>query len=129
MKRKDISDRSDIEVVVNRFYDKVRKDDLIGKMFDHVNWEAHLPVMYDFWDNALFYTGNYSGNPMAKHQLAHDRHPLTAEHFERWLQLFNTTVDENFSGKNARSLKERANSIAIIMQIKIVGDQFAGSAH
>jgi hemoglobin len=118
---KDLENRQDIEIVVNIFYDKVKHDDMISFMFDHVNWEKHLPLMYDFWDNVLFYTGNYTGNPMAKHQMAHDRNPMTTAHFERWLSLFDETIDESFIGEQATLLKERAKSIATIMQLKIIG--------
>ena len=123
MKNKDILNRQDIESVVNHFYDKVRKDDILSRMFDHVDWEKHLPVMYDFWDNALFYTGKYTGNPMAKHQMAHGRNPMTPSHFERWLKLFYEVLDESYVGKNTTLLKERANSIAKIMQIKLFGNE------
>ena len=123
MKKKDILNRQDIESVVNHFYDKVRKDDVLSRMFDHVDWEKHLPVMYDFWDNVLFYTGKYTGNPMAKHLMAHGRNPMTSTHFERWLKLFYEVLDESYAGKNTTLLKERANSIAKIMQIKLFGNE------
>ncbi|MBK9565033.1 MAG: group III truncated hemoglobin [Saprospiraceae bacterium] len=123
MKKKDILNRQDIESVVNHFYDKVRKDDILSRMFDHVDWEKHLPVMYDFWDNVLFYTGKYTGNPMAKHLMAHGRNPMTSTHFERWLKLFYEVLDESYVGKNTTLLKERANSIAKIMQIKLFGNE------
>jgi hemoglobin len=122
MALQDISSRKEIEIIVNAFYDKVKEDVLIGTMFSHVNWEKHLPLMYDFWDNVLFYTGNYTGNPMVKHMMAHGQNPMTSEHFDRWLTLFYTTVDERYSGNNASLLKERAKSIALIMQIKILGN-------
>lgn len=123
MKKKDILDRHDIESIVNHFYEKVRKDDFLGRMFDHVNWEKHLPLMYDFWDNVLFYTGNYTGNPMVKHQMAHGRNPMTPAHFEKWLMLFYEVLDESYAGKNTEMLKERSKSIATIMQIKLFGNE------
>jgi hemoglobin len=123
MKKKDLKNRKDIEVLVNMFYEKVKEDETIGFMFSHVNWDVHLPLMYDFWDNVLFHTGNYSGNPMAKHMMAHNRYPMNSTHFEKWLALFDVTVDELHSGKNAKAIKERAKSIATIMQIKIFGNE------
>lgn len=124
MRKKDIANKQDLEIIVNHFYEKVKQDDLIAIMFEHVNWDTHLPLMYDFWDNVLFYTGNYTGNPMAKHMMANDRFQMTKNHFDRWLMLFDKTVDELFSGKNAALLKERARSIATIMQIKIFGNEY-----
>ncbi len=105
MKKKNILNRHDIESIVNYFYDKVRKDDILVPMFGHVDWKKHLPLMYDFWDNVLFYTGNYTGNPMAKHLMAHGRNPMTPAHFERWLELFYEVLDELHTGKNTELLR------------------------
>ena len=110
-------------MLVRRFYDKVVADPVIGHIFTEVvrvNWEKHLPVMFDFWENTLFFTGGYSGNPMQMHKGLHRRFPLTQEHFERWISLFTSTVDELFEGEKTELAKQRALSIATIMQIKIV---------
>jgi len=118
----DIQTRKDVELLVRSFYDKVKQDPVIGYIFTDlvkVNWEKHLPVMFDFWENTLFYTGTYSGNPMISHQHLHQMHPLTKAHFERWVALFTSTVDEHFEGEKAELAKQRALSISTIMQIKI----------
>ena len=52
-----------------------------------MHWEKHLPIMYDFWENVLFYTGQYTGNLMQVHRKA-NVNPINSEHFERWLKLF-----------------------------------------
>jgi len=122
--KSDIENRRDIEHLVNSFYDKVKKDDLIGFIFNDVakvNWEKHLPVMYDFWENIIFFTNKYSGNPMIVHTHLSQRIPLTKEHFSRWIKLFTETVDELFEGNKAMIAKEKAKSIATIMQVKISG--------
>jgi hemoglobin len=121
---RDIENRKDIEQLIDTFYAKVRADELIGFIFNDVakvNWQKHLPVMYDFWENIIFYTNNYSGNPMMVHMHLGQRTPLTKEHFERWLELFTGTVDELFEGAKATTAKEKARSIAAIMQVKISG--------
>lgn len=121
--KKELSGRADIELLVQSFYAKVKKDDTIGFIFNDiakVNWEKHLPVMFDFWENVLFYTGSYEGNPMLIHQHIHRVVPLTREHFLRWYQLFSQTVDELFEGENAMLAKQRAFSISTVMQIKIL---------
>lgn len=124
--KKEITGRKDIELLVDEFYTRVRKDDLIGFIFSDiakVNWEKHLPIMYDFFENMLFYTGTYTGNPMELHKHVNRLFPLTDQHFDRWLLLFNTTVDELFAGQTAELVKQRAKSIATIMQIKIFSDK------
>ncbi|MBK6785507.1 MAG: hypothetical protein IPG79_18480 [Saprospiraceae bacterium] len=57
MAKPDVTSRKDIEIIVNTFYEKVKLDTEIGFMFSHVDWDKHLPVMYDFWDNVMFHTG------------------------------------------------------------------------
>ena len=68
--KKDIENRNDIELLINSFYDKVKKDKTIGYIFNDVakvNWEAHLPVMYNFWEGIIFNKSTYNGNPMVVH--------------------------------------------------------------
>jgi hemoglobin len=121
--KKDIESRKDVEQLVDRFYTKVRGDATIGFIFNdiaHINWEKHLPVMYDFWENTLFYTGNYDGNPMKIHQDLHRKIPFTEAHFQQWITLFNETIDELFEGVSAETARQRALSISTIMKIKIL---------
>lgn len=121
--KKNIENREDIKLLVNNFYHKVKADPVIGFIFTQmvkINWEQHLPVMYDFWENTLFYTGGYNGNPMAIHQRLNQQIPLKAEHFQQWINLFTSTVDELFTGEKAELAKQRAISIATVMQIKII---------
>ena len=123
----DIKNRKDIELLVNEFYNKVKTDVVIGYIFTEVaivNWEKHLPRMYDFWENSIFYTGTYEGNPMELHKHLHRIMPLTTEHFAQWNKLFTTTVDELFVGEKANLAKQRAVSISTVMQIKIL-DEFS----
>lgn len=120
--KKDIQSRADIELMVNSFYAKVKSDDMIGYFFTEVakvNWEKHLPVMYNFWENILFHTSNYEGNPMNTHQQLHYKKPITMQHFQRWNSLFTHTVDELFEGENAEMIKQRSVSISTVMQINI----------
>ena len=74
--------------------------------------------MFDFWENTIFFTGGYSGNPMKPHQELNRIFPLQEKHFSRWLELFKCTVDELFVGEKAELAKQRAMSIAMIMQVK-----------
>jgi hemoglobin len=67
----------------------------------------------------LLQEGRYDGNPMKIHLDLHFQEPLTKAHFDRWLAHFNSTVDELFEGPKAHLAKERALSIATVMQIKI----------
>lgn len=120
--KNDIRSRADIEQVIHHFYTKVRNDDLLNVFFTEivpVNWEKHLPVMVDFWENTIFYTGNYEGNPMRKHAQIHQKKKLEVQHYQRWLSLWRETIDDEFSGEKAEMMKSRGEGIATIMQQKI----------
>ena len=119
--RNDIENRTDIEKLVDTFYEKVRTDETIGFFFSNVvavNWNAHLPKMYDFWENVLLHTGSYKGNPMDVHFKVNNLHPINGIHFERWLHLFIQTIDELFKGETAERAKVRAKGIAWVLQQK-----------
>ncbi len=113
--RNDILTRSDIELLVNKFYDTVKQDTLLAPVFSRVDWPHHLPIMYNFWSSMLLGDQSYQGSPFQKHaHLAID-----ASHFNRWLELFTQTVDENFVGFKAEEVKSRAQNIAGIFQHKM----------
>src|ERR1700754_4186708 len=119
--KKDITDRSDIQLLIDSFYEKVKKDPLIGYLFNEVakvDWPHHLPRMYDFWESVIFQTAGFNGNPMAAHIRLHQQSPLKKEHFEQWLTLFKQTVDEHFEGEKAELARQRAVSIGTVMQLR-----------
>lgn len=120
--KKDITCREDIELLVDTFYKQVIADPLIGHFFTEVialDWDKHIPTMYDFWESNLLTVTKYKGNPMKVHQELNRKSTLKQEHFERWLSLFKGTIVELFSGPTATLATQRANSIAMLMQIKI----------
>jgi hemoglobin len=117
----DIKNREDIIKLVDVFYDKVKKDAVIGYIFSdvaHVNWDLHLPRMYDFWENILFYTGNFDGNPMMTHKTLNEKAPMDFTHFNRWNTLFDETVDALYKGEKAEEIKNRAMNISKAMMDK-----------
>ena len=119
----DIKSREDIKVFVDSFYLKVGKDEILSPIFNgvaNVNWEAHLPKMYDFWESILFGTGSFKGSPMQKHYKLHAKYPFKEEAFARWKALFNMTIDEYFYGEVANQAKTKALSIATVTQIKLM---------
>ena len=111
----DIESRKDIEILVSTFYNKVRHDPLLAPVFAHVDWVHHLPVMVDFWSSILLGDMRYQGNPFQKHIGL----PISAAHFEQWLKLFISTVDDGFAGPRADEARLRAKSIAGLFQHKL----------
>lgn len=118
----DIQSRIDIELLMVTFYEKVKKDDTIGYIFNDIakiNWEHHIPIICDFWETLLLNASSYSKNAMAVHYTLNRKVPLEEKHFQQWLQLFFETVDDLFSGDIASMAKKKAKSIASLMQFKM----------
>jgi hemoglobin len=116
--KKDILNRADIENLIQVFYQKVLVDDLLAPIFNEkvqIQWEKHIPLMCDFWENTLFYSGSYKGNPMTLHQHLNRVHSIEQSHFNRWLLLFTATVDKLFKGPNASMAKRKAKKLASIL--------------
>jgi hemoglobin len=121
--KKDISSREDLFLLVKKFYEKLLNDETISYLFTDIakiDLNHHLPVLVDFWDSVLFQSDTYRKNAMQPHLTLNQKSPLEKHHFETWLRYFNNTVDELFDGEKAFVAKERAKSIATVMQIKLV---------
>src|SRR3546814_1115715 len=85
-------DEAMIEDLVHRFYARVREDALLGPVFEErvADWGSHLQRMCSFWSSVALMTGRYHGRPMEKHLPL----PVDAEHFDRWLALFEEVARE-----------------------------------
>lgn len=126
--RRDIAGRDDIAAVVTDFYARAFKDHLLGPIFTDIakmDLAAHLPVMCDFWETALFRAGLYHRNALRPHLDLHAKVALSPAHFERWLALWITTVDEWHAGKKAELAKDQAARIAASISRRLRG-QAAG---
>jgi len=118
----DIRGRAEIEILVNTFYDRVRTDEVIGHIFDKVaqiNWQAHLPKMYAFWETVLFRSGGYTGNPLASHAKLVPLTDMGRDKFDHWLTLFRGTVDDLFAGEKADHIKNCAEDMANVIYSRI----------
>ena len=113
--KSDIKTDEDIKILIQNFYAKVRKDELLAPVFNEVitgDWSEHLETMCRFWNTMLLYTRTYNSDPMSKHLPL----PLSNEHFEKWIYLFQETVDDFFKGKVANDAKETADNIGRLMR-------------
>ncbi|MBW4891932.1 group III truncated hemoglobin [Mucilaginibacter sp. HMF5004] len=118
----DITTRAHIENLFTQFYQQAFADPVIGYIFTdvtHLDLIKHMPVIANFWEDMLLTSHNYFGNPMKVHQQIDQLSRLTPEHFARWLQLWEQTIDANFKGETADMAKQRAHGIAKIMMAKI----------
>ena len=120
----DLASRADVEELLRRFYGRVFVDDVLAEPFIELRakgLESHLAVMCDFWETVLFRAALYHGSALVVHRRLHDRHPLSANHFVRWLQLWNAAIDEKYHGPVAERAAIQAARIAKAMHRRLRG--------
>ena len=109
-----------IRAVVDEFYARARRDDVIGPVFNRIipdaEWPAHLDKIADFWSSMLLGTGRYTGRPMPKHMAIPE---LSDAHFMRWLRLFRETVEEICPPDIAALFVERSERIGNSFRMNI----------
>lgn len=122
MPMEDIIDRADIEKIVRQFYSIAMTNKDIGFFFTDVvalNLDLHMPVICDFWESILFGTGTYRGNPMIKHIELSRLHKIERRHFDSWLRLWKTTINQLHSGQKADEMILKSQTMAKLMLYKI----------
>lgn len=115
---KDILSLVEIKALVDSFYEKVRKDELLSPVFNERignRWPEHLKKMYAFWQTVLLEEHTYYGSPFPPHAQL----PVHHIHFQRWIELFTNTVDTLFKGEKANEAKWRAAKMAGLFEVKI----------
>ena len=112
---RDIANVEDITCIVDAFYDKVLSDDLLSPFFVNLNFEQHKPKMIQFWSFVLLNEAGYTTDVTQKHM----KMRLEKKHFDKWLELFNSTVDSLFVGEKADFAKQRASLVGWTIQSKI----------
>lgn len=118
MRPNDINDRADIDRLMTTFYSRAMDDEELGYIFKDVarlDLNHHLPIIGDFWETMLFRTGDYQRhhrNPVEVHEELDAKTPLLPKHFDRWLEIFGSSVDDLFHGERAELVKLRAAQIA-----------------
>ena len=111
----DITNSSNVELLVKTFYSNLLLNEEVKPVFEHVDFEKHMPHMIAFWEFVLLDKEGYTTNVFDKHVNL----PLKAEHFEIWLNAFENTVNSLFSGENAQKAIFRAKTIAFSFESKL----------
>ncbi|GAB2508179.1 group III truncated hemoglobin [Pseudoxanthomonas sangjuensis] len=113
--------REDIVRLVDAFYDKVRRDAVLGPVFNPVvhDWPAHKARLVQFWTSVALGTREYRGNPMAVHRPL----PIDDSHFGRWLGLWRGTLTEVLAAEPAQEMYEHALRIATSLRYGMGLDQ------
>jgi hemoglobin len=109
-----------LEKLVFHFYQKVKKDDLLGSIFNdiaQVNWNQHIPLICQFWSSIMLKTNEYHGNAYRKHVLLGKKITLTDAHFARWLKLFQETAIHYLPHQDAQLIFDKATLIAASLKL------------
>ena len=88
-------DEAFVTRLLTAFYDKVHQDPELGPVFDRIigdGWPAHVRRIESFWRMALRISRGYHGPDFMPAHLQHEM--IRADQLERWLALFEQTVDE-----------------------------------
>jgi hemoglobin len=121
--KSDIVSLQDIHGIISKFYEKLLNDKIMSPFFEEIvqqnQLDHHIQIIANFWSDILFDTRLYKENVMQKHLQKNAMMRFEKDHFELWTSYFFTTIDEYFEGLQASKMKNRALSIATIMQLKM----------
>lgn len=97
---------ADIKALVQRFYALALDDDLLGPLFRATipDFEAHFPVVEDFWSHVLLGTRRYGGHPYVHHTHLN----VEEAHFDRWMASFAEATQETLPPAAATLALKRA---------------------
>ena len=115
--RKTGIDEAMIERQVRAFYGRAQSDPVLGPIFKArvTDWEPHLQRIMAFWSSVLLQSGRYHGRPMQ----AHFPLPISAVHFDRWLELWEQVTREVCPPGPAAHFIARARQIGQSLELGI----------
>ncbi len=114
--KKEIRNIADIRLLVDTFYGRAQKDELLSPVFaNRFTHNSSLDPLYRYWEGILLAEESGDEIPFPKHRDL----PLTHQHFDRWLSLFHQTVDDLFTGTLAERAKFRAIRMSEVFRYKM----------
>ena len=120
----DLDTRSAIHDLVVAFYREIAFDDLLAPIFDEVaetDWVVHIPRLVDYWCRILLGERGYNGALLEAHREVHQRDPFRGEHFDRWYQLWVSSIDARWGGPRAEQAKIHAAATAGLISRRLRG--------
>jgi truncated hemoglobin YjbI len=81
--------------VIESFYDKAKRDVLIGYHFRNIqDFETHIPRIALFWEMQLLGSASYKVDPPFDVMAVHTPLMIKKGELGRWMLLFKKTLDE-----------------------------------
>lgn len=121
----DLGSRADVHDLIVAFYREIVFDEVLAPVFvevAEVDWAVHIPKLVDYWCRVLLNQPGYDGFILGPHREVHDREPFRPEHFERWLALWEESIDGRWAGPTAERAKSHARRMADVLARKL-GEQ------
>ncbi len=122
---RDLDDRIEIAEFVTRFYRDIAQDEPFHHYFHtlaRVDWHAHVLELTDFWTGLLLGDDHQDADEVIEsHRWLHDAQPFDEALFERWLEIFDTTIDSGWAGPMAQAARRRGHGIAWAMAKRLTG--------
>jgi hemoglobin len=116
---RDLDDAGEVAELVTRFYRQIAQDDRFHQYFDvlaRIDWDAHTRDLTEFWMGVLLTERDRDpGAVLDAHRWLHEASAFDAELFDRWLEIFDTTLDEGWSGPATERARRRAHGYAWAM--------------
>ncbi|MCK5880343.1 MAG: group III truncated hemoglobin [Sinobacterium sp.] len=122
MQLKDLDSKENIEEFVSSFYDKVLADKQLAPIFHDVagiDIKQHLPRICSYWEKLLLGDKAYKRHTMNIHREINAKQRFTNDDFERWLQHFTQTANEEYQGEKTSRAVVIATTIAKNMQLAL----------
>jgi hemoglobin len=122
---RDLDTAEEIAEMVVRQYVDVVQDELLEPYFNFapgfIDWQAHIESVADYWCHVLLYAPSYEIDIIEIHRSLHDTDAFTPELFDRWLEVFDDTIDGGWAGPHADQAKKRATGMAWAMAQRFLG--------
>ena len=104
-----------IDRFVDAFYERVLRDPLLAPMFlevARVDLTEHLPRIKAYWRKMLLGHSDYQRHMMRKHRDVDAAERFAPEHYERWLSLFEESLENHPMGASTERALMLARRVA-----------------
>lgn len=129
---RDLATHEEITEFVTRFYREIAQDSRFHRYFEtiaHVDWHVHTLDLTDFWVGILLGEPDREPADMIEaHRWLHDTEPFDTALFERWLEIFDTTLDSGWTGPVADQARKRGHGYAWAMAKRFTGTGVRGDS-
>lgn len=125
---RDLDDRGEIAELVTRFYRELAQDSRFHHYFHTVaavDWPTHTRRMTDFWAGALLggpADRRSAAEVIEAHVRLHRAEPFDRELFDRWLEIFDSTLDEGWTGPMTEAARRLGHGFVRAMAGRFIGD-------